>query len=294
MRPVRVSALWLVPLVAFGFSYGQSDASEPKLQVLIIGAHPDDADRMAGGTAAKYAEAGHQVRLVSMTNGDAGHPEISGPPLAQRRREEARKAGAVIGAKYLVLDHHDGELVPSLDVRREVIRLIRQFGADVVITHRTNAGHPDHRYTGVLVLDAIQQVVVAPIVPDVPALDELPVLLYMSDRHTKPNPFEADIVVSVDDAMEKKIDMVNCHVSQVYESNILNLPDVPEDAGARRALLAELLQGWFGWAAEHDRASLVRVYGDEAGAGVLYAEAFELSEYGRQIPEDGYRDVVPF
>src|SRR6266849_6641769 len=85
------------------------------LRLLIIGAHPDDADYHAGGTAALYRAAGHVVKMVSLTNGDAGHQTLRGPELARRRKAEAAAAGAVIGASYDVFDNHDGQLLPSLE-----------------------------------------------------------------------------------------------------------------------------------------------------------------------------------
>ena len=116
----------------------QADSPEAPLHILIIGGHPDDGDLKAGGIAAKYVGLGHKVRFISMTNGDAGHKEMGGAPLAKRRTEEAHSAGEAIGAEYIVLDNHDGELMPTLENRREVIRLIREFQTDVVFTHRTD------------------------------------------------------------------------------------------------------------------------------------------------------------
>src|SRR5207244_10513246 len=120
--------------------------AEHRLRLLIIGAHPDDADYAAGGTAALYRAAGHDVKMVSLTNGDAGHHQEAGPALAQRRRAEAAAAGAVIGASYDVLENGDGLLLPSLENRRQVIRLIRSNQPDLVLTHRPTDYHPDHRY----------------------------------------------------------------------------------------------------------------------------------------------------
>src|SRR5215467_4972790 len=97
---------------------------QDSLRLLILGAHPDDADYAAGGTAALYRAAGHTVRMVSLTNGDAGHHEQPGPKLAERRRAEAAAAGAVIGAPYDLFDIHDGELLPTLENRWKVIHLI--------------------------------------------------------------------------------------------------------------------------------------------------------------------------
>src|SRR3954471_19799693 len=100
------------------------------LRLLILGAHPDDADYSAGGLAALYRAAGHDVLMVSLTNGDAGHHEHPGPALAARRAAEAAAAAAVIGSRYLVLSHHDGELLPTLENRRQIIGLIRTYDPD--------------------------------------------------------------------------------------------------------------------------------------------------------------------
>src|SRR5262245_25242878 len=172
------------------------------LRLLIIGAHPDDADYAAGGTAALYRAAGHVVQMVSMTNGDAGHQTLRGPELARRRRAEAEAAGAVIGATYTVLDNHDGQLLPTLENRCQVIRLIRSFGPDLVLTHRPNDYHPDHRYASQLVQDAAYMVTVPAIVPDTPHLPRDPVIAYLPDDFQKPYPFQATVVVDVGAALD--------------------------------------------------------------------------------------------
>ena len=170
-----------------------------KLRVIAFGAHPDDCDQRAGGIAAKYAAAGHLVKFVSVTNGDAGHHEQGGGMLAKRRRAEAREAGRRIGIEYEALDNHDGELLPTLEVRRQIIRKIREWQADIVLAPRPNDYHPDHRYTGVLVQDASYMVTVPNIVSDAPALRKNPVFLYFADRFTRPQLFRPDIVVGIDD-----------------------------------------------------------------------------------------------
>src|SRR5262245_14363130 len=151
---------------------------EELLRLLIIGAHPDDADYYAGGTAALYRAAGQVVKMVSLTNGDAGHQTLRGPELARRRKAEAAAAGAVIGASYDVLDDPDGELQPTLENRRQVIRLIRTFRPDLLLTHRPNDYHPDHRYTSLLVQDAAYMVTVPAVCPDTPHLSANPVIAY--------------------------------------------------------------------------------------------------------------------
>ena len=215
-------------------------AIEP-LRLLIIGAHPDDADYHAGGLAALYRAAGHVVKMVSLTNGAAGHHLERGPQLARRRRAEAAAAGAMIGASYDVLDNPDGELVPCLDNRRLVIRLIRSFRPDLVLTHRPNDYHPDHRYTSTLVCDAAYMVTVPSIVPDVPHLCANPVIAYLPDNFEKPYPLQPAVGVEVGPVFDRIADMLHCHESQFYEWLPYNggyLDQVPPDGAARRKWLA--------------------------------------------------------
>ncbi len=168
-------------------------AQDNKIHVIAFGAHPDDCDIRAAGTAALFAKMGAAVRFVSVTNGDAGHQTMRGPELAARRFKEAKESGRRLGIDYVVLDNHDGQLLPTLDVRAQIIRQIRAWNADVVLAPRSNDYHPDHRYTGVLVQDAAYMVVVPAVVPDVPPLRKNPVFLYYEDRFQRPNPFHPDI-----------------------------------------------------------------------------------------------------
>ena len=132
--------------------------SSAVLNILIFGAHPDDAEYKAGGTAALWAAQGHHVKLVSVTNGDIGHWGMSGGALAQRRTAESAKVAERLGVESEVFDIHDGELEPTLENRKKVVRAIREWKADVVISHRPWDYHPDHRYTGILVQDAAYMV----------------------------------------------------------------------------------------------------------------------------------------
>ena len=108
------------------------------MNLICIGAHPDDPEVFAGGVKTMFARAGHKVLAVSLTNGDIGHHEMGGGALAQRRADEAHAAARIGGYESLVLDHHDGELVADMPLRREVVRLIRKHKADIVFTHRPN------------------------------------------------------------------------------------------------------------------------------------------------------------
>ncbi|HSK09642.1 MAG TPA: PIG-L family deacetylase [Vicinamibacterales bacterium] len=272
----------------------QEKAPGTPLNIIAFGAHPDDCDIRAGGTAARWVAAGHRVRFVSVTNGDAGHQSEGGGALAARRRAEAREAGRRVGLDYITLDHHDGQLMPELHIREQIIRLIRDWKADLVLGPRTNDYHPDHRYTGVLLQDAAFMVTVPNIAPDTPALRHNPVFLYFEDGFQKPSPFRPDIVVPIDETIGKKMDMIDAHVSQMYEwLPWLNgrLDQVPKDPAARRQWL-ERNRGFR--ISPEVREALVKQLGPEAAAKVRYAEAFEVTEYGRRPDAQEIARLFPF
>jgi LmbE family N-acetylglucosaminyl deacetylase len=279
-------------IFAFAPTAGQAQVSG--LRVIAIGAHPDDCDIKFAGTAAKFVKAGAAVKFLSVTNGDAGHQSEGGGALAKRRYAEAQEAARRLGiGEYQVLDNHDGELTPSLDVRKQIIRAIRLWKADIVIAPRPNDYHPDHRYTGMLVQDAAYMVVVPNIVPDVPALRKNPVFLYYEDNFQKPAPFRPDVAVSIDDTWQLKLDALDAHVSQVYEWLPWvdgRLAEVPKDPAERRAWLAKTRAGRI---RPDVRAALEKRYGAEAGANIQHAEAFELCEYGRRPSMDELQAMFP-
>lgn len=274
---------------------GVALAQETKIRVIAFGAHPDDADIKAGGVAAKFAAKGHLVKFVSTTNGDAGHCEMGGGALAKRRRAEAQEAAKRLGiAEYEVLENHDGELLPTLEVRSQIIRLIRQWNADIVLAPRVYDYHPDHRYTGVLVQDAAFMVQIPMVVTDAPALRRNPVFLYYEDNFQKPQPFQPDIAINVDDVWSKKIDAFEAEESQFYEAQPKcwgGGVDVPTGKVERRKWLE----------ARYDRRPgpavqkvLEKWYGTARAQQVRHAEAFELCEYGRRASEAELRKLFPF
>src|SRR6266480_7271537 len=220
-RLAKVACVPIVFLVGLAlFSAGPALAGaddDGKLRIICFGAHPDDCELQAGGVGAMWAAQGNHVKFVSVTNGDIGHWREAGGPLFLRRKAEVEAAAKVLGVTVQVLDIHDGELEPTLENRRKIIRLIREWQADIVISHRPNDYHPDHRYTGVLVQDAAYMVTVPFICPDVPVLERNPVFLYSSDSFQKPNPFQPDIAVSIDAVLEKKLDALDALESQFYE-----------------------------------------------------------------------------
>src|SRR5688572_15332694 len=173
-----------------------------KLRIICFGAHPDDCELRSAGVAAKWAALGHHVKFVSVTNGDIGHWNMAGGPLAQRRIAEVQRCAEILGIQAEVLDIHDGELLPTLENRKVITNLIREWKADIVMCHRPNDYHPDHRNVGLLVQDAAFMVTVPYFCPNVPYLTSNPVFLYFEDRFQKPNPFAADVVVSIDDVIQ--------------------------------------------------------------------------------------------
>ncbi len=253
-----------------------------------------------GATAAMMADMGHEVKFLSITNGQAGHYSQGGDSLASRRRSEAQEAAQRLGiSSYKVLNYPDGELEPSLEARKEIIREIRKWKADVVIGHRPNDYHPDHRYSGVLVMDAAYMVIVPNIVSDVPPLKNNPVFLYMQDSFTRPNPFRHDIVVGVDDAyMKRKMDALDAHESQLYEwlPWTIGIRDqVPENPVERRKWLQQdfMVRRQLGKLSEQERDGIEFWYGERAGSHFKNAESFEIAEYGRQPGEDEIRRIFP-
>jgi LmbE family N-acetylglucosaminyl deacetylase len=268
-------------------------AQTSPIRVIAFGAHPDDCDIRASGTAALWASMGYAVKFVSVTDGDAGHQSMHGIELAERRRREAKESARRLGIEYEVLSNHDGELLPTLPVREQIIREIRTWHADIVLAPRPNDYHPDHRYTGVLVQDAAYMVVVPDIVPDVPALRKNPAFFYYQDHFQRPNPFRPDVVVSIDEVIDKKLDALDAHVSQVYEwlpwvDGKLN--DVPKDAAGRR----NWLKRWVSTNASPEiRRQLTKWYGEKKANAVKYYEAFELCEYGAQPDDARIRQLFP-
>lgn len=289
----------LVSLVLPGQA-AETTPDDGKLRIIVFGAHPDDAEYGAGGTAAKWAKLGHHVKLVSVTNGDIGHWAMAGGALARRRTAEVQAASKILGTTSQVLDIHDGELMPTLENRRKIVRLIRQWKADIVIAHRPWDYHPDHRYVGVLVQDAAYMVTVPFFCPDVPPLKKNPVFLYDSDRFQKPYPFRPDIAVAVDDVFELKVKAIAQLESQVFEGGANGSAEIMAQrppASQPEARLDFVRQAWDrrqGNEARKYRSALERWYGADRAAKIKYAEAFEICEYGRQPSEAEIRKLFPF
>jgi LmbE family N-acetylglucosaminyl deacetylase len=270
-----------------------SQAQDKPLRIIMIGAHPDDCDIKSGGTAALFAKMGHAVKFVSVTNGDAGHQNEGGGMLAKRRKAETEEVARRLNITYDVLDNHDGELLPNLPIRLEIIRKIRDWNADVVIAPRSNDYHPDHRYTGLLVQDAAYMVGVPNVAADTPPLRKNPVFLYYQDHFNKPNPFHPDIVIDITEVFDQKIHALDAHESQFYEWLPWiggYLEQVPEDKSKRKEWLASQRSGNI---SPEVKASLVKWYGQNRADQVKHVEAFEICEYGTQPGDEDIRRLFP-
>ena len=287
-----------------------------KLKVMMIGAHLDDNDFCGGGTALKYLEAGHSVRFLSMCNGCGGHHVHTPKEIAERRYNEAQEVARITGIEYDVWDINDCEIMADLETRKRLVRYIREYNPDIIFTHRTNDYHADHRNAALLVQDASYLLIVPNFCPETPAMKVMPVIMYFRDRFMYP-PFMPDVVVSTDSVIDKKYDMYNCHVSQIYEwlpYTHGDIDKVPTDKAERlewyrspriprdRALTPEELLPYK--TSNHSeyteaidaskyRELLVKRYGDE-GNMVLFAEAFQLSEYGTPLDEENIKTLFPF
>lgn len=263
----------------------QPSNKEP-LRIIAFGAHPDDAELKASGVAAMWAEQGHKVKFVAMTNGDVGHFKEGGGPLAIRRLSEVKECAESLGIEVEVLDIHDGELMPTLENRRTVVKLIREWEADLVLFHRPFDYHPDHRYTGILLEDAAVLVAAPFFIPLTAPTKQNPIFMYYSDNFEKPYPTDPTIVVGIDEVAENKWNCIRSMPSQFKDADSWGgryLPNVPQDAEERQNYILGVHQKRVAGVANKYRQRLIELYGPVKGKNIKYAEAFELCQYGRQV-----------
>jgi LmbE family N-acetylglucosaminyl deacetylase len=303
------------------------------LKLLILGAHPDDAEFHAGGLATIYRALGHEVRMIAVTDGAAGHHQRKARELRKIRKAEAAASGSLTGAVYETWEFPDGHLQPTLEVRDRIIAEIRTYRPDLVLTHRTSDYHPDHRAVGQAVQDASFLVTVPLVVPKVPALRRDPVVAYMADLFTRPCPLRADVVLDITDRIDGIVKMLACHRSQVFEWLPYNQqmedqvppageiegvgslfgaariemgankpqkdsrPRLPGDSrpvtSAELAWLTEWYTGLIWPRAERFRQELIAAYGPERGAAIEYCEVYEISEYAAPLDDAGRKRLFP-
>jgi len=257
-------------------------------RVLVFGAHPDDAEFFAGGFLCEHKHRGSEIRLVSVTNGQSGHHETSSEVLVAQRREEARQSGQVLGCDYVTWDFPDGALEPSLAVREAIIREIRRFEPDLVLTHRPWDYHPDHRAVGQAVQDASYMVMVPKIAPGNRVPSREPVVAYMVDLFTRPAAFRADFVLDASGHLSKVLKMLGCHRSQFTQwlPWIERIEDMPSEPGK-----------WELWFEKFylDRTAprALRFWNLAWGPAPALVEAFEVSEYAGKLASDQSDRLFP-
>jgi LmbE family N-acetylglucosaminyl deacetylase len=285
--------LFVIVLITTISASVKAQQDNGKIRIIMFGAHPDDCDEKSSGTAALFARMGYAVKFVSVTNGDAGHQTMKGKELAKRRYAETQESAKRLGIVYDVLDNHDGLLLPTLEVRLQIIKEIREWNADLVFAPRPNDYHPDHRYTGVLVQDAAYMVAVPNIEPEVPALKKNPVFIYYEDHFQRPNPFRPDIVVDITSTYDQKIAALDAHESQMYEW----LPWI----GHYSAEVPQGKEDRIKWLYKRNTrtispeamVSLEKWYGKDRADKVKFVEEFEICEYGAQPGDDDIRRLFP-
>jgi len=256
-----------------------------EFRLMVIGAHPDDPELIAAGLAIQMRRKGHKVLFLSMTDGGAGHQTMTREALIERRAGEIKAAASVYDVEYEAFPIPDGTLTPSLENREMLMRRIRSFAPDVIITHRTCDYHPDHRACGQLVMDCAYLLRVPLYCPDAPVPPKNPVILSSYDRFSKPIPFQVDLAVNIDDVFDRKVEGILCHVSQFYEW----LPYADNYEGMAEAktfeekteLLKERMRRRYARVADTARHLLPEE--------TKYAEAFEWNEYGAPLTEEMIR-----
>ena len=282
------------------------------MKILMIGAHQDDNEFRCGGITHKYVQLGHEVKFLSMCNGCGGHHILTPAETTATRAKESAAVAKLLGITYDVWDDmNDCSLVADLNNRRRLIRYIRAFAPDLVIAHRPNDYHADHRASGQLVQDASYMLIVPHECPDVPAMKTMPVIMYFEDGFKSPE-FRCDVVVETDAELEIKMQIAALNVSQVYEwLPYTHGETVPEDEAGRDAFLRgmdttrwqsdeEVMSYSRGYAVRYAktaarfRKELIEKYGKERGSKIRYAEAFEVSEYGEPLTEELKAQLFPF
>jgi len=281
-----------------GKKSAKSNTRSPEaVRALVVGAHPDDPEVMAGGLAALWTDAGGVVKFLSMTNGDAGHHEMGGGPLARRRFAETQASARVLGIAYDVVDRHDGELEPTLANRFDLIRRIREFRPDIVLTHPPDDYHPDHRYTSQLVQDAAMSVTVPNVCALTPCLRRNPVFAYAMGTAGVTRQFAPEIFADIGRVVERKLDMLACHVSQFAEWIPWlagRLSEMPRRPAEREAWIRDGWRARLRTLAERFRGPISRRFGAVRGLRIEYVEAVEICAYGAPLTDAARARLFPF
>lgn len=290
-----VRLILIVILGVMTMNVNAENVKDKEKRVIVICAHPDDAELTTGGTCILFSRLGYKIKCVSLTNGNKGHQEGTKNEIAIRRYNETQEVKRRMNCEYEILNNEDGELEANLKNRMEVIRLIREWKADIVITHPSYDYHPDHRNTSLLVQDAAFLVNVPKILPEVLALTESPLFLYTRGRYVNRQKPQPDIVVDITPVKKEKAYIIDAHASQIYEwlpwinRSKKVIPDTQEEK--IEYILSEYVLKR-GEIKENDRSVVEKWYGSRA-KGVKTIEAFEICEFGRTVNDQDIRELFP-
>jgi N-acetylglucosamine malate deacetylase 1 len=267
------------------------------LRVVVVVGHPDEGEEYVGGTAAMMSAAGHQVKFLSITNGDVGHWNMTKGQLAERRHAEALEAGKILGVSYEIFPYHDGEVENSIELRKRVVRAIREWRADVVFSIKPmfGGGHPDEIASGIAVQQGAGLASAPLFMPEVPALKKRPLYLHIRDYYSKTFAHKPDLVIPIDGTVEKKLKSFDAHASQFYEftpwqKGILN--EVPKGWDERKEFLKKHYRDDLAITDEM-RTWLVSWFGPEQGNAYQYAEEFEIANYSRKPEKAELLKIFP-
>ena len=280
-------------LASFLLSLPLAKAADP-VRVIVFGAHPDDCEYTTGGLAYQYAQMGHHVKYVSLTNGCKGHHLMKPADLAARRYRESQEVARILQVEYEVMNNPDGELMATLENRFAVIKLICDWNADIVITHRPNDYHPDHRNTAVIVQDAAYMISVPQMVPEGKPLLKSVVFLYMPDDFQKPTPFSPDIVIDITAVAEKKMEALCANESQFFEWmpwNESREEAIPDSPAERLQMVANQYLELNG--VKRFGKAVSNWYPAKLSKSIRYVEAFEICEYGYKPGKEEIKRLFP-
>ncbi|GAO42705.1 PIG-L deacetylase family protein [Flavihumibacter petaseus] len=260
--------------------------SQKSLKVMVIFAHPDEGEIYTGGVTALYTKMGHQVKFMSLTNGDAGHHSMKPADLAKMRYQEAMESKKILSlGDYEVLDYHDKFLKNTREVQDKVIKSIREWNADIVFTYYpADGGHPDNMTAGYIVREAAPRLQMA----------KTPVFVYIRDFHTINFSYIPDFAVGIDAVWQTKLAACAAQKSQVNEAipyKMGILEEVKASPEKQKKLVEENTYP-FSSVTNINMPALAKWYGSQT-ASVKYAEAFEIAEFGRQLKASEMREMFP-
>ena len=265
-------------------------------RVMVIGAHPDDADIQCGCTAAKLIAKGARVKFVAVCNGNIGHHRLSRQETAATRRQETLNAAKVWGLdSYDIYGYEDAGVPYDIPTREVIARRIQEFEPDIIITHRDCDYHVDHRTVGMHVKDCGYMLGCPHWIEGSKALRRRPLILLMNDFFTVPRTLRPDIVISCDPYIEKWCDALDCQVSQFYEwlawdkgieDEVAAIGDRSKNIAGRNAYLKK----YWAKSKEKNAVRFADAWREQYPGKPVpkRIEAYEISEYGRPPIEEDF------